>query len=337
MDSCKLLTADPSLKNIKGGKNIVFSRLRSPDLIEEDALFFIKNKVFLNKLKNNLRGQSVHLIIPESFYRQSQEEISSIAQSIFTTPNIELSIPLISKVFYDELFAEINHYVDGRQMGTAYVHPSTTISQHVFLGEGVNIGKHCVIHPHVTIMAQAKIGDYSQVFPNVVIYPNVIIGANVRIHANTSIGQDGFGYNHINDVHYKVWHTGSVVVEDFVEIGSGTCIDGGTFSPTIIGEKTKIDNQVQIGHNCHLGKGVILCGQVGIGGSTKIGDLSFVGGKAGMANGLTLGPRCRVAGGAMVTSNWPEGSVIGGHPARNLSEWLRSVAYTRKQSLAKTP
>ena len=330
-----MLSADCSLKCVKGEDNIIFSRLRSPDLIEEDALLFIKNTMFLNKLKNNLKGQKIHLITPESFFKKFQEEVSAIAESVFVTPNIELSIPRVSKVFYDELFAGINHSVDGRQMGTAYVHPSTTIAQHVFLGEGVHIGKNCVIHPHVTIMAGAKIGDYSELFPNVVIYPNVITGNHVRIHAHTSVGQDGFGYTHIDDIHHKIWHTGSVVVEDYVEIGSGTCIDGGTFSPTIIGERTKIDNQVQIGHNCHLGKGVIICGQVGIGGSTKIGDFTFVGGKVGIANGLTLGSRCQVAGAAMATSDWPDGSIIGGHPARNLSEWMKGVAYIRKQSAAK--
>ena len=335
MDTQKLLAVDETLKKVQGG-DVVFSRLRVPDFIEDDALIFIKNKKFLSKLKEHLKEEKIHLVIPESFYKEFQDELTVLAQSLFTTPNIDFSIPVISKIFYDELFEGINHYVDGRQMGTAYVHPSTTMSQHVFLGENVSIGKNCMIHPQVTIMAGAKIGDNTEIFPHVVIAPNVVIGRRVRIHSNASLGQDGFGYNYIDDIHYKIWHMGSLIIEDDVEVGAGTCIDGGTFGPTMVGEGTKIDNQVQIGHNCFIGKGVILCGQVGLAGSVRIGDFSFLGGRVGMTDGTSIGSHCRVAGGAVVTHDWPKKSFIGGHPARNLSEWLKGVAYVRKKSLEKS-
>ena len=149
------------------------------------------------------------------------------------------------------------------------------------------------------------------------------------------IGADGFGYNFSKGVHHKVWHVGSVVIGNDVEIGGGTCIDGGTFSPTYIGNGSKIDNQVQVGHNCKLGTGVVLCGQVGIGGSTTIGDYTVLGGAAMVANGMKIGKAVQIAGGSGVTGAIEDGAVVGGFPARDIKEWFKGVAYVRRQSLAK--
>ena len=334
MDTNQLLAADRSLKQIQG-QTISFSKLGGLDSLEDHALLFIKNKTFLKKLKDKLAEEKIHLIVPQSLYTEFQDELSSLPESLFITPDIGLSISVISKAFYDELFQGTNHYVDGRQMGTAYVHPSTTMSQHVFLGEQVRIGKNCMIHPHVTIMAKSTIGDDTEIFPHVVVAPHVAIGQRVKVHANTSLGQDGFGYNYVNNIHHKIWHVGQLIIEDDVEIGASSCIDRGSFSSTIVGKGTKIDNQVHIAHNCVIGQGVIICGQVGLSGSVKIGDFSFLGGKVGVSDGVSIGAKCQVAGGAMVTHSWPEKSFIAGHPARNLSEWLKGVAYVRRESLKK--
>ena len=333
MDSRKLLQIDASLECVTEGKSLLFSRLSDPRWVQEDALFFIKDKKFLGSLGENFNGQRIHLIVPQSFYHDFKDEIASMATSIFLTPNLDLTISLVSKGFYDEMFEKIDFSVDGREKGSVTVPPSTVISPHAFLGEGVCVGNNCTIHSHVTLMANVRIGDNVEVLPGVVIYPNVVVGNNVRIHAGCILGGDGFGYNFVGGVHRKVWHMGAVVVGDNVEIGAGTCIDAGTFNPTLIGEGTKIDNQVQIGHNCEIGKGVILCGHTGIGGSSRIGDFSVLGGKVGMSHGLTLGKRCKVAGASQLANDWPDDSIIGGYPARPMKEWMRGVAYLKKKSL----
>ena len=332
MDSEALLALDSSLESVTG-KCVRFSRLGDGECVEEDALLFVKNMAFLDKLKRGLQGKRVHLIVATSLYEASQREIAQVTDSVFLTPNLDLTISLVSKGFYDELFGEVNHFVDGRQMGTATVDPSTTMAQHIFLGEGVSVGKHCIIHPHVSVMAKAQVGDFVELFPGVVLYPRVVLGNSVRVHANSVVGSDGLGYNFVGEKHHKIWHTGSVVVEEGVEIGANTCIDGGTFSPTVIGEGTKIDNQVHIGHNCKIGKCVMICGHVGLGGSVRIGDFSVLGGKAGVGHGLTLGKGCQIAGAAQVTGDCPDGAKVAGHPARPLGEWLRGVAYLRRESL----
>lgn len=175
----------------------------------------------------------------------------------------------------------------------------------------------------------------SEIFSNVVVYRNVKIGKSVRIHANCSIGSDGFGYNFFKGQHLKVWHMGSVIIEDQVEIGANSCIDGGTFSPTVIGHGTKIDNQVQIGHNCRLGRGVIMCGQSGLAGSCIIGDYTVMGGRAAVAPGIIIGKAAQVAGNAGVISNVGDGEVVGGFPARDIKEWMKGIALVRKLSLKK--
>lgn len=334
MDSQALLAIDPSLESITG-KDVSFSRLSDPGQICKGALFFIKDGQFFKKLTSSLKGERAHLIVAKSFYESAQESVEQVADSLFLSPNLDATIPLVSKAFYDEIFEEVNHFVDGRQMGTAEVDPSTTLSQGVFLGEGVKIGKECIIHPRTTIMAQVQIGDFVELFPGVVLYPRVVLGNRVRVHGGTIIGSDGFGYRFLEGKHQKIWHTGPVVVGDNVEIGATSCIDGGTFSPTVIGEGSKIDNQVHIGHNCRIGKGVIICGQAGLGGSVEIGDYSVLGGKAGVGQGVTVGKQCQIAGAAQVTGDCADGSKVAGHPARPLGEWLRGVAHLRRESLQK--
>ena len=128
---------------------------------------------------------------------------------------------------------------------------------------------------------------------------------------------------------------GGVHIKNDVEIGSNVSIDGGTFSPTYIGENTKIDNLVQIAHNVQLGRGVLLCAHVAVAGSSKVGDFTVMGGKAAISDHLEVGAQCQIGGNAMVTGSWPDKSVLGGHPARPLKEWMRGLAFVRKESQKK--
>ncbi len=306
----------------------------------QNHLLFIKNKKYHLEFLSSGKSRKNGIVIGKEYYSSLnidlKNELASHALWLALVDDVNLAISYLSRPFYLEKIKSPNDMVDGRQMGTTNVHPSAWIAQGVFIGENVKISANVRIHSGVVIMSGVEIGDEAELFPNTTIYRNVKIGERVRIHASCSIGSDGFGYNFSNGVHHKVWQMGSVVIGPDVEIGANTCVDCGTFSPTIIGRGCKIDNQVHIGHNCRLGIGVVLCGQVGMGGSTSIGDFTVMGGKSALMNGIVIGKGVQIAGGAVVTNSLLDGAIVGGHPARNIKEWMKGLATLRRISLSKT-
>ncbi len=311
------------------------------DELKPQSILFIKNLKFFKKFEP-LLDKAIHLkiglIVDESFYALLKEESREALRKLpwlGLAPNIALSLTMLSKPFYDLKFKNINYQVDGRQMGTTDIDPSARISQNVFIGENVKIGAGVEILPGSVILSHVEIGDNSIIYSNVTVYPFTKIGRQCRIHAGVVIGSDGFGYTFHQGQHHKIWHMGGVCIHDHVEIGSNTSVDMGTFSPTVIGQGTKIDNFVQIAHNCKIGKGCVLCGQSGLAGSVTLEDYVVLGGRAAVGPDAHLGMGTQLAGGAIVNdgAHWPAGSKLGGHPAKDIKEWMRGLAYIRNMSL----
>ncbi len=304
-------------------------------LLRPHHILCVKSKKFALLLKDLKPADCQDIILILGKDNWLDESLYQQFKATLICPSVETLIFRLSDIFYHRKMSGRNQVVDGRQMGTAEIHPSALVGQGAFIGENVILEENVMIHPGASIGAGVRIQAGSEIFSNVTIYPDVQIGKNVRIHAGSVIGADGFGYVFGDGAHQKIWHMGSVVLEDNVEIGANSCVDGGTFSPTRIGAGTKLDNHVQIGHNCQLGLGVIICGHVAIGGSSTIGDFTVFGGKSGMGDNMTLGPACQVAGGSLVNCDWPAKTVLGGHPARPLKEWMKGVAFVRRESLKK--
>lgn len=301
-----------------------------------NALYFCGAKKFLEVLKKEI-PKDLFVIFSKKLF-ENEDGAKDVASKLFSyavTENLPLSMSFLSEPFYKEVISQDNEEVDGRQMGTCEVHPTAFISQQVFLGANVKIGKNVRILPGVVIGSNSEVGEGSTLFPNVTIMPRTKIGKNCRIHSGTVIGSDGFGYNFDKGTHHKVWHFGGVQIDNNVEIGSNCSIDQGTFSSTKIGSGSKIDNQVQVGHNVKIGAGVIICGQVGLSGSSTVGDYSVFGGQSGLAPDCHVGSGCQVAGAAGVTSNIEDGSIVAGFPARPIKEWLKGLAMLRKLTLQK--
>jgi UDP-3-O-[3-hydroxymyristoyl] glucosamine N-acyltransferase len=177
----------------------------------------------------------------------------------------------------------------------AIVHPSATVGPEASIdpfasiGENTNVGKRTCIHANVVIGKNCRLGDDVVLHPNVVLYDDTILGDRVIIHANSVIGADGFGYRFQHGKNVKVPQLGNVVVGNDVEIGACSTIDRGTFQATLIGEGTKIDNLVQVAHNCKIGKHNIFAAQVGIAGSCVTGNNVFLGGQAGISDHIRVG------------------------------------------------
>ena len=333
----ELIKFDPSLEIIDGSQELEALGICDSRSLNSDFIFFIKNKKFFEAFEAQ-ESEGLILVFDKTFYDSNVEEVKSVSmkhKAVLTTEDVNLSMSYLSKPFFDKLRATWNDEVDSRQMGTAEIDPSAYIAQNVFLGKNVKIGKNTTIHPGVVVMSDVTIGEDCEIFPNTTLYQKTQIGNHVRIHAGCAIGSDGFGYNYKDGVHHKLWHLGGTKIEDHVEIGSNTSIDKGAFSYTVIGAGSKLDNQVHVAHNVQVGSGVILCGQVALAGSAKVGAFSVFGGKAALGPDCEIVPGTQVAGNAMVQTSWTEKLSLGGHPARPLNEWLRGVAYIRKQSLKK--
>ena len=206
----------------------------------------------------------------------------------------------------------------------ARIGSNVTIEARVVLGEGV------VLYPGVYVGEDTKIGQGTVIYPNVVIRERVSIGRGVIIHGGVIIGSDGFGFVTSENKHHKIPQTGTVIIEDDVEIGANTCIDRGTMGATIIGKGTKIDNLVQVGHNVRIGENCIVVAQTGIGGSSEIGEGSVIAGQVGIRDHVKIGPGSTVAGLTLVSTNLPPGSFVSGRPARPHKEQLKMEAASRK-------
>jgi UDP-3-O-[3-hydroxymyristoyl] glucosamine N-acyltransferase len=205
---------------------------------------------------------------------------------------------------------------------TASIHPTATLGEgasvQAFVSIGANtvLGKRCRLYPGVVIGANCKIGDEVTLFPHAVVYDNCTLGNRVTLHAHAVIGADGFGYRFQNGKHVKIPQMGGVIIEDDVEIGAGTTIDSGTFEPTRVGTGTKIDNQVQIGHNCNIGRHNLLVSQVGIGGSSSTGDYVVMAGQVGVADHIRIGDQAVIGAMAGVPQDIPAKARVLGVPAR---------------------
>lgn len=201
-----------------------------------------------------------------------------------------------------------------------------SIGPFVFIDEEVEIDKGVVIYPFVFIGRGVKIGAQSKIYANVSIRENCLIGREVIIHPNACIGSDGFGYGQVNQEPVKIPQLGRVVIGDEVEIGAGTTIDRGTLGETRIGDKTKIDNLVQIAHNVIIGANCLIAGLVGIAGSVKIGQGVRIGGQAGIADHCQIGDGAIIGAQAGVTKNVPAQTAVSGYPARPHREALKVEA-----------
>jgi UDP-3-O-[3-hydroxymyristoyl] glucosamine N-acyltransferase len=223
------------------------------------------------------------------------------------------------------------------------------ISKQAHIDPTASFGKGCSVAAGAHIGARVTVGDNTHIGANVVLDDGVCIGSNcfigagstlshciianhVIIHRNVNIGQDGFGFAMGREGHIKVPQLGRVIIDDNVEIGSGTCIDRGTGPDTSIGAGTKIDNLVQIGHNVQIGKNAIIVSQVGISGSTRIGDGAVLGGQVGVAGHLRIGAGSKLAAKAGVMNDIPNGAAFGGTPAVPIKDWHRQSIVLAKLS-----
>lgn len=220
---------------------------------------------------------------------------------------------------------------DRQDLGEPLIERDVSLGTNVVIGAGVEIGRGTVIGANTVIGAGVTIGRNCVIAPNCTI-DCAHLGNDVVVHSGVRIGTEGFGWLDLAQSNRKIPQLGRVIVQDRVEIGANSTIDRGALGDTVIGDGTKIDNLVQIGHNCRIGRNCLIAAMSGLSGSTIVEDSVLLGGGVGTSGHLRIGTGTVVHGRAAVTKDWPAGSKLAGAPAQDIRDFWRELAVVRKLS-----
>jgi UDP-3-O-[3-hydroxymyristoyl] glucosamine N-acyltransferase len=316
---------------LHGNPDTVIAGVAPLDDASEGAISFMEKPKYLDALKTT---KASAVLLAAKYLEHVPEGVCAIVVG-----DAYRAYAQVSALLYPEAMRPRTLGFDAPVHPTCSIHPHATLEDgvivepNVVVGEGAQIGAGSILHAGCVIGAGVRIGRKCNIGNHASI-EHTLIGDRVIIHAGARLGQDGFGFapgaNHI-----KVPQLGRVIIQDDVEIGANTAVDRGTTSDTVIGEGTKIDNLVQIGHNCVLGRHCFIVANVGLAGSTIIGDyVTFAGGSAS-AGHLTVGSFSQVAGMAAVAEDLPPKSRVGGIPAVPIRYFLQQAAKAKREAQGK--
>jgi len=298
-----------------GDPETLVTGVSEPQTAQPGDLVFAWSKPFTQQA---FAGQATAVVTLREFACPDKPHI------VVANPRLAMAV-LLETLFPPETFPE-------------QISPTAVIGKNVRLGDKVFIGDYAVIgddsvigdgtviYPHAYIGRRVQIGSRCRIYPHVTVYDGVRIGDRVVIHAGAVIGKEGFGFVWDGKQHRRVPQVGTVVIEDDVEIGANVCIDRATLGETRIGKGTKIDNLVQIAHNCLLGEHCVLAGQVGLAGSVQVGDGVMMGGQVGIADHVQIGDGVILLAKSGLMDNAPPKTQWAGYPARTRAQWLRIEA-----------
>jgi UDP-3-O-[3-hydroxymyristoyl] glucosamine N-acyltransferase len=291
------------------GKEFEISSLNTLKDASSEELSFVSNSKYIKDIENS---KAAAIIVDEKTAQYVPKD--SIAL-VVENPYWEMAT--MSKFFAPA--------IEDENLEVATIGENTKVSPKAELARGVKIGKNCTIMAHVYIGTNTIIGDNVVIYPNVTVYRDCVVGNECMIHANTVIGSDGFGFATSKmGEHKKIYQNGNVVLEDDVEIGSGTTIDRAAFGTTLIKKGVRIDNLVQIGHNCVIGEYSVIVSQAGISGSTTMGRNVVMGGQSATSGHLSIAPFTTMAARSGVTKSIKEsGLTFAGFPLMPHRTWLK--------------
>jgi len=255
------------------------------------------------------------------------EELASAECTILEVEDPELALNRVLELLYPQPRPAPGVHPTAVVDPDATVADDVSIGPYAVVGAGSVVGHGVVVGAHAVIGRDCRVGAASVLYPHAVLYDGVLLGERVVIHAGSVVGADGFGYVSRADGHHKVPQVGGVEVGDDVEIGALSAIDRAKVGMTRVGEGTKIDNLVQVGHNVEIGPRSILCGQAGIAGSSRLGAGVVLAGQAGVGGHITLGDGVQVGAASPAVRPVPAGTVVSSTiPAMEIGRWRRQAA-----------
>jgi len=309
---------------IRGGNPS--AAIRSAGNIDEagpDQVTFIANAHYADKVPASMAGA---ILVPAGL------ELSGVpaASALLLSADPEIDFIKCLNLLYPRPAVTPGIHPRANVDPAAQVGEGTFIDANVTVARGARIGRNCVLYAGSVVGEDVEMGDGCTLYPNVVLYYGTVLRENVVIHAGTVIGADGFGYKHRQGVHIKFPQVGTVLIERDVEIGANACIDRAALGQTVIGAGSKVDNLVQVAHNVRLGKGVLMCGQAGIGGSTVIEDYALLVSQSGVADHTRVGRGAKVLAQSGVIGDVPAGAEVVGFPAIDRKQAMRENVTLRK-------
>lgn len=307
---------------VVGNPNEEVSKLSKIEEGEKGSLTFLSNP----KYNPFLYTTNASIAIVNSTFEPEKEVTTTLIK-------VENAYKAFSKLL--EFYNEVKNNKTGRE-NPLFISPTAKIGTNEYLGafsyigENVVIGDNVKIYPNCYIGDNTTIGDNCTLFSGVKIYSETQIGNNCKIHSGCTIGSDGFGFAPNEEGEYKaIPQIGNVIIEDNVDIGSGSTIDRATLGSTIIREGVKLDNQIQIAHNVEVGKHTVIAAQTGIAGSTKIGENCMIGGQVGIVGHITIGNGVRIQAQSGISKSLKDGDTVQGTPAFGYSEFNKSYVHFR--------
>jgi UDP-3-O-[3-hydroxymyristoyl] glucosamine N-acyltransferase len=307
-----------------GDPDAVADHFAGIDVAGPGAIAFIWNKKYYTALSNT---EASVVLVPQDIDRSSRPEKTTLI--VHEQPYLILA-RLMQQVYREDR-PSLGVSPEAHVAASAKLGADVNIHPHAYVGDDVELGDRVDVLPFAYVGKGCVVGEETVLHPSSVLYPKTQVGARCIVHAGAILGADGYGFatDKKTGEHAKIPQVGIVVLEDDVEVGASTTIDRAAFGETRIGSGTKLDNQVQIGHNARVGKNCFIVAQAGVAGSTKIGDSVIIGAQAGLVGHLDIGDGVMIAAQAGVHDDIPKGMQVVGAPAIEGKKGLR-VLHTYK-------
>lgn len=301
--------------------------IRPLDLATDRHLSFVHAGAYL---KQASASEAAAFLLPESL------DADAVAAALGDRPRLvvassQLAVAQTLEVFFQMMrpaagVHETAVVGEGCELGE-----EVAIGPYAVLGDGCRLGDRVVVEAHAVLGRDCVVGADSWLHALSVLYDGSVLGERVRVHSGAVIGGHGFGYASVAGVHHKIPQVGRTVLGDDVEVGSSSAVDRALADETHIGDGTKIDNLVQVGHNVRTGRGCLLCGQVGVAGTSRLGDYVVLGGQVGVVDHVEVGDGVQVAAASKLLRSIEAGRVMGGATqAHDIGEWRRVSAATSR-------